>query len=1124
MLAQNKGTVRGMEMSGYGRMILTLQDMPTVQTSVTSGVLIVTFQSPVTIDPEKLPGELPNYIGAARRDPDGKALRFALGRNLRPHLKEAGERVFIDLLPDNWKGQPPGLPQDVVDELARRAREAEEALKKSERKRLAEETRAMPVRVGRMPTFTRMVFEMPAIVPVKHKKDGESLELIFDAALKVDVARLRIELGDAVKSVENQIASGTSVVRVVLNDNVDAHTFREDDTFVVDLVNPDAKAARPSPEAPNPDVPAVPKQPLREASKAAANPADAKAAVAPPMAAAPVKVQEVAVAQEISSQPVVPKISRDGDTVRLAFKFGSKIPAALFVRNGIVTALFETQQPLVISAAHSELSAIGGTLAADPMARAQLVRIAFPEQKLARLAADGDSWILTIGEKLSAASEPIAPSRMIDDNGRTVVTLPLQRASMVHWIEDPETGERIAVATALAPLRSVAKPYRFPEFELAATAHGVAVVAQADDISVLAGVDDVTIERGNGLSVTPRAERVAADSGGIAQPVVFDRVQWTQDKAGVPRERMRALQHQAADAPRGRRNQFRYALGKMYFTNGLFAEARGAFESIVFTDPAAARDRNLAIMRIASAVQMQRGDDARKLMQDDVVRDDPEAMLWRAVLDARERNWPRALAGFRSGEGALEAYPEALQAPMRLLWARAAVEVRDYGTATNEIESVEKMDREFANVNDVALLRARVDEGQGRIDDAMNAYTRIYDSQHRPAAAEAGMRGALLGLQDKAISREDAIVRLETVSAIWRGDGAVEAETMAALGRFYAEDNRWRDAFGMARRANEVYPNNEKIRSLHDEAARLFESVFLEGKGDSIDRVQALALFYDFKELTPPGRRGDEIVRQLAERLVALDLLDNAAMLLQHQIDSRLKGAQRATVAARLAIIYLMDRKPAAAVQALRSTRLPELPYHIKRARALLEARALSDLSRTDLALDIAGAETGPDVDRLTADIQWQGRRWRAAGETYERILGERWKSRDELSDAERADIVRAAIAYALAEETLSMDRLRGKYSALMANSSDARAFQLITSPAASRAREFRELARTVARADTLAEFLSEYRKRYPDIPMTMPQREKTPPPPVAEQAPKPEPIPARPGSQATAQGAGQQG
>ncbi len=233
------------------------------------------------------------------------------------------------------------------------------------------------------------------------------------------------------------------------------------------------------------------------------------------------------------------------------------------------------------------------------------------------------------------------------------------------------------------------------------------------------------------------------------------------------------------------------------------------------------------------------------------------------MIDGRERNWPRTLAGLRAGEGALEAYPDELQAMIRLLWARAAVEVRDFGTATSAIEAVEKMDREFVNAQDVALIRARIDEGQGRIDDALAAYARIYDSPHRPAAAEAGMRGALLALQDKAMARDDVIARLETVAAIWRGDGAVEADTMAALGRFYAEDNRWRDAFAMARRANEIYPNHDRIRALHDEAARLFESVFMEGKSESIDRVQALALFYDFKDLTPPGRRGDEIVRQL---------------------------------------------------------------------------------------------------------------------------------------------------------------------------------------------------------------------------------------------------------------------
>ena len=51
-------------------------------------------------------------------------------------------------------------------------------------------------------------------------------------------------------------------------------------------------------------------------------------------------------------------------------------------------------------------------------------------------------------------------------------------------------------------------------------------------------------------------------------------------------------------------------------------------------------------------------------------------------------------------------------------------------------------------------------------------------------------------------------------------------------------------------------------------------------------------MFYEFRELTPIGRRGDEMIRRLADRLVAVDLLDQASELLQYQIDQRLEGAR----------------------------------------------------------------------------------------------------------------------------------------------------------------------------------------------------------------------------------------
>ncbi len=50
-------------------------------------------------------------------------------------------------------------------------------------------------------------------------------------------------------------------------------------------------------------------------------------------------------------------------------------------------------------------------------------------------------------------------------------------------------------------------------------------------------------------------------------------------------------------------------------------------------------------------------------------------------------------------------------------------------------------------------------------------------------------------------------------------------------------------------------------------AVRTGNLLFLAGKGDALPPIAALGLFYDFRELTPIGRRGDEMIRRLADRL-----------------------------------------------------------------------------------------------------------------------------------------------------------------------------------------------------------------------------------------------------------------
>jgi hypothetical protein len=247
-------------------------------------------------------------------------------------------------------------------------------------------------------------------------------------------------------------------------------------------------------------------------------------------------------------------------------------------------------------------------------------------------------------------------------------------------------------------------------------------------------------------------------------------------------------------------------------------------------------------------------------------------------------------------------------------------------------------------------------------------------------------------------------------------------------------------------------------RRIQDAAATTFDGLFLAGKDDGLSAIDALALFYDFRELTPIGRRGDEMIRRLADRLVSVDLLDQAADLLQYQVDHRLQGAARAQVAIRLAVIYLMNRKADRALATLRGSRTADLANELRNQRLLLEARAMSDLSRYDLALEVIANIEGREAIRLRSDILWAARRWAPSAEQIELYYGDRWKDWQPLNDVERADILRAAVGYALGEDALGLGRLRERYTAKMSETPDARAFEVVSAPLGTSGTEFRNI------------------------------------------------------------------
>jgi tetratricopeptide (TPR) repeat protein len=1162
-----KGDVSVSTNGGYARLIFTFPEENEADVRLANGIIVISFKKPAELAVDRIAAGASAYVGVARRDPDGTGVRLALKRKVTVNSMAAGERLFVDLLPDNWVGVPPGLPQEVIDHLARRAREAE---KKARQALLLARQRALPpikVRLGNNPTFTRFVFELPEPIPVAVDQDKDKLTLLFDAPLRFDLIDVKAALPPMVSAITAEPGEDAVEVRFTLKGKVDVRSFREDTNFVLDLtastapagvavlaqpgelpglspLPPDGKSGTPAkapataPARPDERKDAVPApapppsadaKPTREAAPAPPPstapppplPVDTRPATAPP-ALEPAKIDEAAVpppqkpaappagaiapkplqsAQEFppvqgvaeaapekapeTASPVVVEPRRQGDALRLVFPFATPTPAAIFRRFDTVWLVFDTRAPIDVTQLFGDPGRVIRSAEVSRSQDSQVVRLKLERPRLASASTSGPTWTVTLGDMMLDRTTPLTITRASNVANRAVGLIPFDQPSRTHRLSDPEIGDMLLVVTAPGPARGMLRMQDFVEFRVLASTHGVAVQPLADDVSTEVNPDKILITRPSGLILSGASQQLDEESLHSGSGLI-DPLRWGADRRAQFNERQRQLVQAAAFAPEGKRGAARLNLARFYLGRELFPEAKAVLEVAVSGDQPKAAEPSGLVLRAVAKLMMDRNDDALKDLSNPILKDHKEAALWRALAFTRQGNWVQAREGFKAAEAVVTTLPIELQRAALKERLRAALEVHDLGDATQTLNELTTIGIPAEMEPATAVLSGRLAEALGRISDALNAYHSAAVSGDGPAAAQGRLREILLRYSLKTLARADVVSELEGLTTVWRGD-ETEIEALQLLGHLYIEEKRYRDAFYVMRTALAAFPNSPITRRIQLETSATFERLFLDGTADAMPAIEALSLFYDFRELTPIGRRGDEMIRRLSDRLVAVDLLGQAAELLQHQVDHRLQGAARAQVAARLAVIYLMNRKPDRALQILRSTRSADLSTELRNQRLLLEARAVSDGGRHDLALEVIANLGGREVDRLRADILWSARRWREAAEQIEKLYGERWREFTPLTEAERPDILRAAIGFALAEDQLGLDRLREKYGPKMAEGPLARAFEVVITPFSTNTPEFRAIARAAAATDTLEQFLRDMRARYPEAGAALP-------------------------------------
>lgn len=755
----------------------------------------------------------------------------------------------------------------------------------------------------------------------------------------------------------------------------------------------------------------------------------------------------------------------------LRFDWTESVAAAVFRRGPYVWLVFDRHADVELEAAREALGDIVASFEEVPAGQGLALRLALPEWLNPEIRREERSWIVALRRHALRPSRLLAVERRAEADGSSAVVLPFDGAGDVVTVTDPEVGDSIVVVPIIPARLGLPEDRSFAQFALLRTAQGVVVLPQADALSVERRRWGVRIAGPNGLAVSD-AEVVAGMAEGDSGPAdlggrrLFDFEAWAGGGADRFLERKRELFAAIAMAAPDALSSRRLDLARFYFAHGLHGEANGVLRRLAEEDPEIAGRPANRVLSGAVLVLLGDLDGARQLLLPQDFQGNPDAALWRAMVRAAGGETDKAAAEFERGARVLASYPARFRVPLVFAAIDNALEGAEIDQAESFFALLDGLNLSPDQVGYRGVLKGRLFAAQGAPDRAEEEW----DAASRPpgtlAAGWARLERTRADLDRNRIHEDEAIEILEALRFDWRG-GELEFRTLAALGRLYAENGRFTEALARLRDAATYFPGHPEALAVTEKMGEIFVGLFLDGAAATMPPVAALALFNEYRELTPPGVTGERMVFALAERLMAADLLDQAGALLDHQVRFRLAGAERARAGAVLAEVRLAQGRADDALTALRASAAPALARHLGDRRLRLEARALLDLGNIVKARALLIGDRSEDAESLRAEIAWRAPDWPAAAAAYARLI-DLAPAGTPLDRLAAYRVLRRAVALGMAGQREDLRALVAEWADAMAETSYGDEFAAVAEGTGGDENDYRSLAENLGAAAAL--------------------------------------------------------
>ena len=643
-----------------------------------------------------------------------------------------------------------------------------------------------------------------------------------------------------------------------------------------------------------------------------------------------------------------------------------------------------------------------------------------------------------------------------------LVAMPLSAPG--HGISEERVFNSI---TILSTVQGVALKSADAEIRIGHEQNGIAVTAVSNEFAAPQETKEIAKKPGEEIYPTPTIEKAR-----------FVRLNdWRQVNPLLFTIRKQELQTAAATAPKKDQRRAKMTLAKYYVGHKFYADALGVLAELIRSYPKIEKDREYRLLTGLAELGLHRYDDAAINLYHEDFEGDVEVAPWRGAVSIGLGDWERAAQELNYSAPAFDVFEKEWADHFRLLRARVALKNVDVNLAKQVLGQV-KAPEVAAQKAEKAYLEGVLALQLSDFPTAAAKFNEAIKVGYRPITEKARFDKINVDLVAKLITPEQAIAEMEKLDFAWRGD-ELEVEVQKRLGDLYVATGQIGNGLETYKRIVRHFPESPYSRDLGRKMNDLFAELFLEGGADELPPIKALAIYYQYRELTPVGDRGDKMIQILADRLARVDLLEQAAQLLEHQVNFRLKGLEKANAGTKLAVVHLWNNKPEEALRVLYDTRWRLLPPAAKKERLYLEARAQAGLQHYKEALQLIDKDESYEADELRADILWKARDWARAIPAIEKLIGNGGSSTDaDFARLDRQRIMQLAVARNLNNDKAGIRLMRQKYYDKMEGTPDQAAFDLITEQNDPSETDFRDRATVIAQVGQLESFMTGYREK----------------------------------------------